>query len=135
MLRNTELDNVESWFAAGLNRQNRENCWNPANRYLVVEIAVIDKILHVLLRFTHFIKSYTWIWDNAPQKSLKSKTKSSVIESQSCTSNQVTLFFEPCIAFLVQIWSLCLRSMWLQIGISTCRGWVGPYYIILLSCG
>ncbi len=35
-----------------------------------------------------------------PQQSLKSKTKSSVIGSQSCTSSQVKLFFEPCIAFL-----------------------------------
>ncbi len=62
----TELNNIESWFAAGLNWQNRENSWEPANLYLVAEIAVIDKILHVLLRFTPFIKSYAWIWDNAP---------------------------------------------------------------------
>jgi hypothetical protein len=132
----TELNNIESWFAAGLNWQNRENSWEPANLYLVAEIAVIDKILHVLLRFTPFIKRNAWIWDNAPQHSMKSKTKISVIRSQSCTSNQVKLFFEPCSAFFVQIWSLCLQSMWHQIGISTCRGWAGSsaLYIIKL-CG
>ncbi len=65
-----------------------------------------------------------------PQQSLISKTKSSVIGSQSCTSNQVKLFFEPCISFFVHIWSLCLQSMWHQIGISTCRG--SAHYIIKL---
>ncbi len=69
-----------------------------------------------------------------PQQSMKSKTKISVIGSQSCTSNQVKLFLEPYIAFFIQIWFLCLQSVWHQIGISTWHGWAGSsaLYIIKL---
>jgi hypothetical protein len=54
-----KVGEIYPWFAAGLYCQNRENSWEPVNLYLV---AVIDKILHALLRFTLFIKSYAWIW-------------------------------------------------------------------------
>ncbi len=68
------------------------------------------------------------------QQSLKSKTtKSSVIESQSCTSNQVKLFFEPCIAFFVQIWSLCLQSYTKQASQLAVDGLVHQLSILLSS--
>jgi hypothetical protein len=45
----------------------------------------------------------------ASQKSKLTKTNCSVIRSHRSTSNQVNLFFEPFIAFSVQIWSLLLK--------------------------
>ncbi len=72
-----------------------------------------------------------------PNSHWNQKTKSSVIRSQRCTSNQVKLFFEPCIAFFVHIWFLCFQSMWHQLGIPTWRGWAGSsaLYIIKLCDG
>ncbi len=41
----TELNNIESWFAAGLNWQMGVSSWESANSYLVSDIAMTDKIL------------------------------------------------------------------------------------------